>query len=515
MFDRVESTDASFKKYWLLHSINEPSIDDKKITVINGQGNVTCQTIYPEKVEMVTIGGPGHEFEVNGTNFPSAKKDPEAGAWRVEISPEINGQRDYFLHVLRTAESSPVTPVVELLQSEDSLGVRIKDNGYTYEVHFTRNGELKSRIYITDSSGNTIVNDQIASLLPKILQHPKDVTVEPDSDARFFIKDEYAGSYKWQVNTGDGYIDISNNNMYSGAHTDTLSIKNAPLSMSKNKYRCVVSNSSDSFPSNEAVLTVIEKEKPVITSLHQDQILTADYSCRVFLPDYTVNVTATDNYTVNLMISQNPEPGSPVSGSENIVTLMATDESGNSAMVSFNVQVTDSIKPVIACTENQNMILTEGESAYQIKGTELDPVSITDNCEISNITNNYNHSQTLQFAEFPAGTTTVTWTVADAAGNQEQCTHDLTVSTYVGFENIAESGILIYPNPSKGKFYFGSSNHLIRQIKVSDLTGKICMVRNSPGQEGILDLSPFADGIYHLNITTSKKLFVFKVILAS
>ncbi len=515
VFDRIESTDSSFIKRWLLHSVNEPVIDEKKITITNGTGSVTCQSVYPKNAESIAIGGPGREFEVNGTNFPSSKEDAEAGAWRVEISPQILSKRDYFIHVLRTAESSPVAPVVELIEKEDSLGVRIKDDGQTYEVYFTIGGELNSRIHVTDSLGKTIVDDRITSLLPKVLQHPKDVTVEPDADARFYIKDEYTDNHRWQVNTGAGYVDVNDDSIYSGALTDTLWVKNAPIRFSKNRYRCMVSNSSDIFSTNEAVLTVQEKINPEITSFHPDQVLQADLGCQAILPDYTGEVVATDNYTENLVISQMPEAGSLIAGSENTVVLMAADESGNSTSVSFNVNVADSIKPDIFCAENQNLVITEGESVYMITGTELDPVSTADNCEIKTIFNNYNQSLTLQSAEFPAGTFTVTWTVTDVAGNQGKCTQEITVSQYVGVETAKKNGINIYPNPTKGKIYIESLNHRIRYIRVSDVTGKICMEQNTFRQKGVLDLSQFVNGIYHVAITTSNNLFVYKIILAS
>ncbi len=514
VFDRVESTDSSFIKRWLLHSVNEPVIDVDKITIVNGSGNVTCQTVYPVNVGKIAIGGPGREFEVNGTNFPSSVNDPEAGAWRVEISPQTFRKRDYFLHVLRTAESSPVAPEVELLEKEDSLGVRITDDGQTYEVYFTTGGELKSRIHITDSLGKTIVDDRIASLLPKVLQHPKDVTVEPDAHAKFFIKDRNADDFRWQVNAGAGYIDILDDEIYSGSNNDTLWIENAPLGFSKNKYRCIISNSSDSFSTNEAVLTVEEKEAPEITSSHPDRVLQADNNCQTILPDFTGDVTATDNYTVSPVISQHPEAGSFIEGSDNLISLTATDESGNSTTVTFNVEVADSIKPVVTCAENANLVISGNEQVYRVTGTELDPLSTGDNCEVLTVLNDYTQTSTLQLAEFPAGTSTVTWTASDAAGNQEQCSQEITVSQYVGVETNRQSGIKVYPNPTKGKMYIESFNHRILCIKVSDMTGKICMVRNSFRQNGFLDLSQFVNGIYHIAITTSNNLFVYKIVLA-
>jgi heparin/heparan-sulfate lyase len=167
VFDRVESTDPAFVKRWLLHSINEPVIDDETITLTNGPGSLTCRTVYPARTRKVAVGGPGHEFEVDGQNFPTTKKDPEAGAWRVEVSPAEPATRDYFLHVLRTAGATPVVPATELLPDADRLGVRIVDQGQTYEVHFATTGRLTGHLRIVDGAGKTVADQDLAVDLPK------------------------------------------------------------------------------------------------------------------------------------------------------------------------------------------------------------------------------------------------------------------------------------------------------------------------------------------------------------
>ncbi|MFQ6040656.1 MAG: heparinase II/III family protein [Candidatus Poribacteria bacterium] len=167
VFDRVESTNAEFVKRWLLHSINEPVIDGKTITLKNGQGSLTCRTVYPSRVQIVAIGGPGHEFEVNGQNFPASKNDPEAGSWRVEVSPSQPAKRDYFLHVLRTSGTTPIVPSTELLRTENSLGVRIVDEGQIYEINFAITDRLTGHLRILDSGGKIILARDLAVDLPE------------------------------------------------------------------------------------------------------------------------------------------------------------------------------------------------------------------------------------------------------------------------------------------------------------------------------------------------------------
>ncbi|MFT3681554.1 MAG: hypothetical protein QM791_14885 [Ferruginibacter sp.] len=56
-------------------------------------------------------------------------------------------------------------------------------------------------------------------------------------------------SYQWQVNTGNGYTNISNGGVYSGVNTASLQLTGAPTSMYGYKYRCLVNGSTYSTES--------------------------------------------------------------------------------------------------------------------------------------------------------------------------------------------------------------------------------------------------------------------------
>ncbi len=62
-------------------------------------------------------------------------------------------------------------------------------------------------------------------------------------------------SYQWQVNTGSGFVNLTNTAPYSGVTTGTLSITNVTAGMNGYLYRCAVSNTcSGPVNSNSAVL---------------------------------------------------------------------------------------------------------------------------------------------------------------------------------------------------------------------------------------------------------------------
>ncbi|MEP6674044.1 MAG: M12 family metallo-peptidase [Ferruginibacter sp.] len=61
-------------------------------------------------------------------------------------------------------------------------------------------------------------------------------------------------SYQWQLNTGAGYINISDNSFYSGATAANISIINAPTSWYGYKYRCIINDAQGQYYSIEYVL---------------------------------------------------------------------------------------------------------------------------------------------------------------------------------------------------------------------------------------------------------------------
>jgi murein DD-endopeptidase MepM/ murein hydrolase activator NlpD len=69
------------------------------------------------------------------------------------------------------------------------------------------------------------------------------VTICPNSFNPVFSN--ISGStYQWQVNTGSGFTDITDNSSYSGTTTNQLQLKNVPTSFYGYQYRCFVNGSS-------------------------------------------------------------------------------------------------------------------------------------------------------------------------------------------------------------------------------------------------------------------------------
>lgn len=99
------------------------------------------------------------------------------------------------------------------------------------------------------------------------------------------------------------------------------------------------------------------------------------------------------------------------------VNYILTDAAGNQTECSFVVTVRDEEPPVIACPNNMTIQLGPGACEAT---TALIPQTATDNCGVATIT--YSPA-----GPYPIGTTVVTMTVTDAAGNSKTCSFTITV----------------------------------------------------------------------------------------
>eukprot|EP01012_Entosiphon_sulcatum_P032044 TRINITY_DN40785_c0_g1_i1.p1 TRINITY_DN40785_c0_g1~~TRINITY_DN40785_c0_g1_i1.p1 ORF type:complete len:1394 (+),score=139.75 TRINITY_DN40785_c0_g1_i1:44-4225(+) len=106
---------------------------------------------------------------------------------------------------------------------------------------------------------------------PTVMSQPVDAQVCVGSNTSFFTAGTAstmsgALSYQWQVNTGSGYVNLTNTAPYSNATTATLVITGATSALNSYFYRCVISNQSCTPPAitTGARLTVLTL--PTITT---------------------------------------------------------------------------------------------------------------------------------------------------------------------------------------------------------------------------------------------------------
>lgn len=136
VLDSVKSSNADFKKKWILHSQEEPEVSGNTTVIrrseFGNNGKLVNETLLPEKVNIAKVGGEGHEFEYGGYNYGAQAKNrtQETGKWRIEVSPESSSKENYFLNVMQIGDNDDsITPLeTELIRNDSSyVGVKIKD----------------------------------------------------------------------------------------------------------------------------------------------------------------------------------------------------------------------------------------------------------------------------------------------------------------------------------------------------------------------------------------------------
>jgi hypothetical protein len=131
----------------------------------------------------------------------------------------------------------------------------------------------------------------------------------------------------------------------------------------------------------------------------------------------TPQQTITGNYT----------PGATFPVGVTTVTYTATDLSGNTSTCSFTVTVVDNTKPLITgCPSNVNVSTGAGATTCSAIATWTEPTA-TDNCTAAgNLVRTRSHAPG---STFPVGTTAVTYTFTDAAGNVSNvCSFNVTIT---------------------------------------------------------------------------------------
>jgi subtilisin-like proprotein convertase family protein len=162
-------------------------------------------------------------------------------------------------------------------------------------------------------------------------------------------------------------------------------------------------------------VTVVDAQNPSITCPANIKVNNDANQCGAVV---TYAATASDNCP-GVSISYSPASGSFFPVGTTTVTATATDAAGRTATCTFTVTVVDAQNPtIITCPGNQTFNNDNNQCGAQVGFF----ATASDNCP--GVSVSYSPAS---FSFFPLGTTTVTATATDAAGNTASCTFTVTV----------------------------------------------------------------------------------------
>jgi hypothetical protein len=225
IFDRVVNVKPGLETRWLLHALYEPVFDgestpdrslppekqlvvtpDGKHTVPNPKpggrflhtkgdtfviddrwpgmtGRLFCKILLPEEGSRVlrTVGGPWHEFEVEGVNYGPTEEtyandkyrrhrmahDREnsigLAGWRIELLPKGRPAATTFLVVLQAADQATKTMVpVKRIERPGQTGAKVTVGKKDYEVTFATAGPTGGHIRVSEP-GRIVLDRPLAA----------------------------------------------------------------------------------------------------------------------------------------------------------------------------------------------------------------------------------------------------------------------------------------------------------------------------------------------------------------
>jgi hypothetical protein len=157
---------------------------------------------------------------------------------------------------------------------------------------------------------------------------------------------------------------------------------------------------------------IIDDVTAPVPNVEQLPTITAQCSVTVSAP------TATDK-CAGTIVGKTNDATSYTSQGTYTIHWTFDDGNGNTSAQDQTVVIRDNVNPTITAPTAVSVSNDAGKcSAVVSIGTPI----TADNCAVANVTNDHPSS------EYPVGTTTVTWTVTDIAGNTSTATQNITVS---------------------------------------------------------------------------------------
>jgi len=175
-------------------------------------------------------------------------------------------------------------------------------------VHFLNNCEVADyraeMIDINYLDGNLNVPD-----IPFITLQPSQLTINTSQNGFCRINALNTERFQWQINQGNGWIDIQNNNTFQGYDNDTLFITQPGDSLDGAYFRCTLSNPCLSIESDSVIIQVtgisVNEHNNLVFKLYPNpfhDFISVDFLKSTFIEE--INIYKTDGKFVSKLTKQ-------------------------------------------------------------------------------------------------------------------------------------------------------------------------------------------------------------------
>jgi hypothetical protein len=307
----------------------------------------------------------------NATNCPITVTVTDIQPPIANCQPQIDAvlDNDGFFQILTTMMelgSSDNCAITSYAVSRDGLSF-----GPSFYVNCTDiipnvSNVVNGVMRVTDASGNSATCNTVINVFdftrPTVICQNLTVYLDDDGEATIMVADIDAGSYdnctivsRALSNTDFDCDNIGNNNV-------TLTVTDA----AGNTGICV------------STVTVRDTIRPVFTCPSPMNVA----GCAGVIPDLTEGLSASDNCSDNILITQNPVAGSlfgPNPGDMIFVTVSATDENGNTGSCQVTLTIIDSEMPYFVNCPQQQLVYANNPDQCSATVNWSIPVAM-DNC---------------------------------------------------------------------------------------------------------------------------------------
>ena len=305
-------TSGCFYNLYQQQVVNEAYGVGAFLVAAAGNG-ITCSNpaayVYPaayDNVFSVTSIGPldNHMKILNdptSTHQHNDKVDLSAPGYDVAINPQEN----WYLNSSGTSYAAPiVSGTVGLMLSVNPClsrkdidtilkisSVNIDSLNPTY-IGLIGAGRLNAQAAVQLASG-------WASQPMSVTSQPLGVSISLGGNALFSVSSTSSFPvYQWQKDSSGIFVNLTNNNNYSGVNTSILTVSNAPATLNNTQYRCIIKSGYCQAISNAATLVVNSGNLPEDAGIiHADTLVCFGDTVQIAINP--VNFATGYNWTIN------------------------------------------------------------------------------------------------------------------------------------------------------------------------------------------------------------------------
>jgi hypothetical protein len=241
-----------------------------------------------------------------------------------------------------------------------------------------------------------------------------------------------------------------------------------------------------------------------------DIIITLDENGEAMVDPYAFLSEAYDACGIEVIVADYEMFTCDDIGAPILVTVFASDASGNTSSCTGQVFVVDTMGPEFPCPDDQS-IMVDPDGTHQLD-EYFNGMVVTDNC----------NADDLGLTQDPApgtllgvGVWDITLTATDDYGNSTTCVFELDLTLLGTDDNELNNAISLYPNPANEQVTISnSSNIALETAMIYDLNGKLVSQINLQNMqsEKMIDVSAYATGVYMVYITGEQSSVVKRLI---